>query len=250
MVANQGRNANEKGMMTVEAVLCLVPFILAILGIISFANIFMVHNKVQHAIYESASELTAYTYLYQVSGWRSADKTLVDDSARLTDFLESFDKARTALSNVSASGIDDIEKKVGDTFDKGKDLAKNPKSLLQEIISKLLSAGSGAIKDKSLEWIGDLLVRNYLDTTFLKKGGQTADEYLKAYGVKGGVSGLDYSKSKLFTDKKLRMIDIVVEYDLEIYFFKLFLKNPTVHVVQRVAVPAWLDGDGGTYNAE
>ena len=83
----RAQQESEKGMMTVEAVLCLVPFILAILGIISFANIFMVHSRVQHAIYEAASELTAYTYLYQVSGWRSADATLIKDSEKLTEFF-------------------------------------------------------------------------------------------------------------------------------------------------------------------
>ena len=250
----ENEKRKEKGMMTVEAVLCLVPFILAILGIISFANIFMVHSRVQHAIYESASELTAYTYLYQVSGWRSADETLNKDSAKLTELLESFDEARAALSKVTGSEldsdiVDDAVDKVEDTIDKGKEMAKNPKELLQEIISKLLSVGSGAIKDKSLEWIGDLLVRGYLDTHALKSGGQSADEYLKAFGVKEGVAGLDYGNSKLFADDGLRLIDIVVEYDLEIYFFKLFLKDPTIHVVQRVTVPAWLDGDGGTFDA-
>ena len=39
----------EEGMMTVEAVLSLVPFIIAVLGIISFINIFAVHNKIQYA---------------------------------------------------------------------------------------------------------------------------------------------------------------------------------------------------------
>ena len=246
---------SENGMMTVEAVLCLVPFLLAILGIISFANIFMVHSRVQHAIYEAASELTAYTYLYQVSGWRSADETLIKDSAKLTDFLNSFDEARAALSQVTDSGfnsgaIHNATDKVESTIDKGQELAENPKKLLQEIVSKLLSVGSDAIKNKSLEWIGDLLVRGYLDTKALKTGGQTADEYLKAFGVRNGVKGLDYSNSKLFADDKLRLIDVVVEYDLDIYFFKLFLKDPSIHVVQRVTVPAWLDGDGGTFHAE
>jgi len=250
----RSQDKKENGMMTVEAVLCLVPFILAILGIISFANIFMVHNKIQHAIYESASELTAYTYLYQVSGWRSADKTLIADSKDVTDFLQSFDEARTALSNLTGGDTDyealkdkigDAEDKVGDTYDKGMELAKNPKKTMQEIISKLISVASGEIKDGSLEWIGGLLVEGYLEN-----GEESADAYLKAYGVKDGVKGLDYSKSKLFTDDKLRMIDIVVEYDLEIYFFKLFFKDPSIHVVQRVAVPAWLDGDGGTFSDE
>ena len=44
------------------------------------------------------------------------------------------------------------------------------------------------------------------------------------------------------------MIDLVVEYDIEVYFFKLFRKDPTIHVVQRCEVPAWMDGDGVKYS--
>ena len=137
--------------------------------------------------------------------------------------MDSFDEARAALSQITGSGfdsdaIDDAADKVEDTIHKGEGLAEDPKQLLQQIVSKLLSVGSGAIKNKSLEWIGDLLVRGYLDTKALKTGGQTADEYLKAFGVRKGIEGLDYSKSKLFADDKLRLIDVVVEYDLDIYF--------------------------------
>ena len=46
------KNEREKGMMTVEGVLSLVPFIIVILGIISFINIFTVHNKIQYALYQ------------------------------------------------------------------------------------------------------------------------------------------------------------------------------------------------------
>ena len=67
-------------------------------------------------------------------------------------------------------------------------------------------------------------------------------------GVVNGMAGLKYDKSSLFSDDNLKMIDIVVEYDLEVYFFKLFKKDPTVHVVQRCTLPGWLDGDGTTSN--
>ena len=58
----------EEGMMTVEAVLSLVPFIIAVLGIISFINIFAVHNKIQYALYQMTNELTSYTYFYEALG--------------------------------------------------------------------------------------------------------------------------------------------------------------------------------------
>lgn len=247
-----GIKKGEKGMMTVEAVLCLVPFILVILGIISFANIFMVHSRIQHAIYESASELSAYTYLYQVSGWRDGDGTLDADSQELTDFLESFDEAREALGvltggDISEDTVNDASDKIEDVIDKGTGLVQNPKELAMNVIAELLKAGSDGIKDVMLELLEDLLIRKYLDHIFPDGTGQSADEYLKAYGVRDGIRGLQFDSSTLFTDDNRHLIDVVVEYDLEIYFFKLFMEDPAIHVVQRVTVPAWLDGDGGTY---
>ena len=43
------------------------------------------------------------------------------------------------------------------------------------------------------------------------------------------------------------MIDIVVSYDIELKFISFILPEDTIHVIQRVSVPAWLDGDGVTY---
>ena len=43
------------------------------------------------------------------------------------------------------------------------------------------------------------------------------------------------------------MIDLVVEYDVDLSFISLVLPEKKIHVVQRVSVPAWLDGDGRTY---
>ena len=69
----------EAGMMTVEAVLSLVPFIMVILGIISFINIYEVHNKIQYAMYQLGSELSGYTYFYQALGLRTGDLALKND---------------------------------------------------------------------------------------------------------------------------------------------------------------------------
>ena len=88
----------------------------------------------------------------------------------------------------------------------------------------------------------------YLDSDFSRYQPMTADAYLRYYGVRNGMDGLDFGESQLFSDDKYRMIDIVVEYDIEVYILKLFLRDPTIHVVQRCSMPAWLDGDGVTYS--
>ena len=87
----------------------------------------------------------------------------------------------------------------------------------------------------------------YLVERFASYHPMSADEYLKYFGVRDGIDGLDFSESRLFSDDDYQMIDLVVEYDLEIYILKLFFKDPSIHVVQRCSVPAWLDGDGVTY---
>ena len=101
-------------MMTVEAVLSLVPFIMVILGIISFTDIYRVHNKIQHAMYQVGSELSGYTYFYEAVGLRGADlglkgdidsQTAPVDSAisSITDFMWT---SRAAIStNSLASSI-------------------------------------------------------------------------------------------------------------------------------------------------
>ena len=71
-------------------------------------------------------------------------------------------------------------------------------------------------------------------------------EYLLGYDVKDGMNGLDFGESEFFKGAG-NSIKIVVEYDIKLYFWGLFLKDNSLHVVQRVDIPAWLDGDGKSY---
>ncbi len=262
----------EKGLMTVEAVLSLVPFIMIILGIISFINIFAVHNKIQYAMYQAGSELTAYTYFYEALGIRNGDKVLgadIDketveiDTAiqKTTEFLGELDSLSTNAKKVVDSNSDnlknDLDQIITDgknTIDAGKDainadiaLVSDPEDLLRNLVYYGIEQGEQALKSWILNTISSELVPTYLESTFSTSDAMTANEYLNKAGVVNGVKGLDFSKSKIFQDKEYKMIDIVAEYDLEISFFELFLKKPRIHVVQRCAVPAWLDGDGVHY---
>ncbi len=255
-------NTFEKGMMTVEAVLSLVPFILAILGIISFINIFMVHNKIQYAIYQAGSELAAYTYLSEALGIQRGIEAVENDveteTAELNDAVDEvteFLGQLELLQNDAANG--DIDNAIEDgeaAIEQGQeavgavgDLVRDPQVLLQNIVFAGIDEGMTAIKNWLLEGGASILVNVYLDQSFSESNAISADEYLEWMGVENGMEGLDFSNSNLFADGS-KMIDIVVEYDLEIHFLKLFLEDPTVHVVQRSAVPAWLDGDGVHYD--
>ncbi len=266
------KREREEGMITVEGVLSLVPFIIVILGIISFINIFAVHNKIQYAMYQMGSELSCYTYFYQALGIRSADLNLKTDVDKNTekldgaigeveDFLSQISSFEDSLNRAKNSNLSNVQENTNDlisqgeqTYDKGKHLAQtarelisDPKALLRGFIYLGIEKGEQAGKTLLLELISNGLMSIYLDESFSGYHPMSADQYLKYYGVRGGMDGLDFGESEMFSDSEYRMIDIVVEYDIEVYILKLFLKDPTIHVVQRCSIPAWLDGDGVTY---
>lgn len=250
---NECRN-KESGMITVEAVLSLVPFILMVMGIISFINIFMVHNKIQYAMFQSASELTAYTYFYQAFGIRAADLELKTDIDKETkeldtaiDSVSSFLEQLGSLDNTNVENAVESGQKAAEDV---ADLVSDPQGLLRNVIYYGIEKSETKLKQLFLDTVTSWLLPTYLNESFLEENPKTADEYLKGFGVVNGVKGLKFDKSSLFSDSSYSMIDIVVEYDMEISFFKLFLKDPTIHVVQRCAVPAWLDGDGKHYEGK
>lgn len=264
--------SHERGMITVEAVLSLVPFILLVMGIISFINIFMVHNKIQYALFQSASELSAYTYFYEAFGIRAADlnlktdidnetteidasidsmKTLIDQMGELSSSWDTVKDSDASNIYENITGLKDTGK---ETVDAGKQAAEDaialvsdPKELLKNVVYYGIEKAEAKLKELFLSAVESLLLPTYLNESFLSENPKTADEYLKSFGVVDGVKGLKFTESSLFTDDKYSMIDIVVEYDMELTFFQLFLKDPKIHVVQRCAVPAWLDGDGKHY---
>lgn len=255
-------------MLTVEAVLSLVPFILVILGIISFINIFALHNKIQYALYQMGNELSGYTYFYEALGVRSADLGLKKDISTQTEqldgaigdfqnFMEQIGKFEDSLNGLSggSQGVQGAVSQGQAVVGQGQKLAesaspfiRDPMALVRGFIYLGIEKAEHAAKSFLIELISNGLMEVYLDGSFSGHNAMTADEYLRYYGVKDGMSGLDFGKSELFCDKNYRMIDLVVEYDVEIFFFKLFLKDPTIHVIQRCSIPAWLNGDGVTYN--
>ena len=265
------RQEREKGMMTVEAVLSLVPFVIVIVGIISFINIFLVHNRIQYAMYQVGSELTAYTYFYEALGVRSGDKAFMADQAKYTEPADAaIEDVSKFIGNINSlrGGVSDLPNSLDfegvyntgeQTVESGKSVIGDVKGFVQDPMSLLrsftylgLEKGEEFLKAKLVGFLADGMLESYIATDYLPAEGKSADEFLRAFGVKDGMDGLNYDNSMMFGAPDQRNIDIVVEYDIEVYFIKLFSNLlgsdfPGVHVVQRVCIPAWLDGDGVKY---
>lgn len=262
---------NESGMMVVEAVISFTIFIMVTLSIVYLINIFTIHNRIQFAINQAAHQIAGYTYIYQGIGLRDAEKPLqgdintyvapIDDTA--TTILGAYNNIQKTINDIKGAGdsmeeitpesvqnvmtqIDTVAKDVDKSAasieassQKLSDLFSDPDALMAGVLYAGASFGMKEIKGAIAAGLAKALTKGYLNTN----GYADADEYLKAYGIKDGYSGLDFRGSTMMCDDDQRMIDIVVQYDVDMSFLSFVLPDAGIHMVQRVSVPAWVDGD-------
>ncbi len=250
---------NESGMMVVEAVLSFTVFIMVVSAIVYLITIFTLHNKVQFAINSAAHEMASYTYLYQASGLRDVDREIasdgekyvgaIDDAAdQIADTLNKIESLKSDAQNVEQLDAAQIRKTLEDlkaagssskeSVNKVVGLVSNPNDLMVGVIYMAFNAAEVAVKSLFANAAAAVATKKYLE-----QGGKDADAYLRGMGVTDGYAGLDFSKSSMFCDVDNKLIDIVVEYDVDLVFVKLLIPNAKLHMIQRVTIPGWLGGD-------
>ena len=267
---------NESGMMAVEAVISFTAFIFVTACIIYLINIFTIHNRIQYAINEAAQEIAGYSYLYTASQLQSADKTLdkdgkpytqpiADTSGSIIDSVAQIQKLygdaagsdwNTADAQTMVSQLETMNSDVQGTASSVSQAAGNVKTLINNggqsfmigVIYLAESSVRNAVKFTVGAWIAQSVTKDFL-TPVSVDGASTddLDSYLKKYGIEDGYAGLDFSGSSIFAGSdsvQKKMINIVVSYDISLPYIRMVMKDPKLHVIQRVTVPAWLDGDG------
>jgi len=253
------RKENESGMMVVEAVLSFTVFIVVVSAIVYLITIFTLHNKVQFAINATAHEMASYTYLYQAAGLREADKGIaadgekyvgaIDDTAgQIADTLNQIETLGKDFDNISTLDPSQIQKTIDDlkavgssgkeSVNKVVSLVSNPNDLMVGVIYMAFSAATTEVKKVFASAAATVASKKYLE-----QGSADADVYLKSMGVRDGYAGLDFSNSTMFCDSNYRLIDIVVEYDVDLSFARLLIPEAKLHMVQRVTISGWLGGD-------
>ena len=204
---------NERGTLIIEASFSLVIFIAGIASIISLINVVMVHNKVQHVINQTAKEIAAYGYIYDIA---------TDELKPLLDgFIEGF----TADSNVDSMYDDN--------------------SLVGNILTEIKEATS----KQAINQVVKVIAEKYFGNT--RGESESADKYLQAYRVKDGLKGLDFSDSILYQSEGKtghETVEICVEYIIEHDFPLTPFPVKEIYMKQKVATRAWIDGDGTSYS--
>lgn len=198
----------SRGVLTVEATISYTIFMMVILTILFIMRIVYAYALIQHAVSQTAKELSTYTYLYQVSG-----------AAGMADQVQSGAQAGEERFNADAGNIVKIYDTLSDGWDSGdlntvqeagENITTDPKAILQEIASAIVGNATRDVVNAAFSETSRLMMAGYIDAD---SDGAGADAKLKNLQVIGGLSGLDFSSSSFFEDKKT--IDIVVCYKLD-----------------------------------
>lgn len=276
------RKGKEGGSVVVEATIILPIFVFAMFFLLNFINLFIVHNRIQFAINSVAHEISAYSYVYSVTGLNEANKKLNEDGRGYTEKIdETVDNVMEFVGDAGKTieKTTELSKNVGDLLDT--DTLENPQNILEEknaildngkelkeSVEKSVTSGKQAassVKERitdyksTLKGLGFIALEggiyklkgvlaeglvSFMAKKYLDTFEKSADEYLKVYGVQGGYKGLDFSGSSYLNDADNKMVDIVVSYDIKLIGAEFLKDISTVKVSQRVTIPAWLDGDG------
>lgn len=231
----------ESGMMTIEAVISLIGFTLAVVAVINFMNIFALHMKVQYALNQAAHEVAAMSYPYVLINGKAASRKLAKDGGKYAKpYKEGWSSLEDIMSIFSGKKPSDVS---GD-FNNIGEMLKNPQNILKAMILYGANAGLDYVKGQVGRLFANITVEKYL-AEYDSSGKQTvsADEYLKKRGVVKGYDGMTFNGSEMYSGDS-NYIVFKATYEVDMKLFMPLVKNPTLKVVQYGSAMGWLDGDG------
>lgn len=202
------RQKRNQGMLTVEATIAYTIFMMVILTILFIMRIVYAYALVQHAVSQTAKELSMYTYLYQVSGANSLVGQLQEGVKPGEDKFNADAQSVVNIYNTLTDGWDDGDMEtIEGEWD---NITKDPKQILKNVGSAIVSNASKDVVNASFSKIARLMMAGYIAAD---SDGAGADKKLTDLQVIGGLKGLNFSSSSFFEDGKT--IDIVVCYTLD-----------------------------------
>lgn len=209
----------NRGSLTVETLLFLIPFMLAFCTIINAARFVEAEMIIHHAITQTAKEISAYSYVLS--------------KAKITEKMQGTNKASAEFSDQVDGTISSIEQFV-DSFGSGdvssiyssgqtawgnvSTIASDPGSVVSGVFSLIKSTGAQYV----MTGVAGSLARGSIEKQLSLMGGN-ADEYLERLGVVGGMGGLDFSKSRWNSNTSDKgNIDVVVTFQMKNNLFPMF----------------------------
>ncbi|NLC68709.1 MAG: hypothetical protein GX754_08030 [Clostridiaceae bacterium] len=206
-----GKIKNTAGSVVIEAAVALPFFLCVVITLVYSLKVIYTHEIIQHALNQTANELSQLSYIYHASG---LDGLLEETGDKLLAML---DEEMNKLLPVPEESREELY-----FFMKG---------MYEDDLEKLCSG------------LAKIIMKKYLVSDKM----QDADKVLRNLNIIDSMDGLDMSMSGFFENEN-NDIDLMVKYRVDIpapvkIFYPLCLVN-------RACARAWLYGDENTRNEE
>ena len=258
--------SKETGAISIEAVISMTFFMIAILAIMFISVIIKVQAQMQYAIGQTSKEISGYYYLLDkiglatVTSGESPDETKknlenIDDTIKNVDgtikhIVQFSGGVENSIDNFS-SGIS--EKSVNDIIAKGKSDKETFKKDLEAISKSLIELKNGDPKQQLmvvLQVFGKSMINksfSYFVAPFVCKAlvpkyltGGNIEDYAKSSGLDW--DSIDFEHSQLLLDGRSIKIDVVYTINTKSLTFGMVNQNLTFHQVASTA--AWINPNG------
>lgn len=217
----------EKGSLTVEAVLFLTIFLMAFLTIINFGKLARAQIVVQHAINDSALQISQYSYVLTKAGLidpmvstANGAKQIRSDANQIIGAVNEFSDAVDGVTSgsVTEGDVDQLLAAVSDAqgaIDIATGYFKNPKGLF----TGLMALAKDDIERRASMLIVSRIAESQVEAYF-EEITDDPDAYLENLGIVGGMDGLDFSESE-YVAGGTKDINITVHFTVKNQMFPM-----------------------------
>lgn len=186
----------SRGSLTVEALLFLVPFIMAFCTLINAARFVQAEMLIHHAVAQTAKQISTYSYVLTKAG---ISERMQRTNGKSEQFLVTVEEAAGSVEGF-VNAVSDMNALARGVFSLAK--SKGEQAIMTRVV--------GMLSEKNIE-------------SELSLMSSDPDEFLKNMGIVGGMSGLDFSKSKWISNADGKGdIQIVVTYTMKNVLFPEF----------------------------
>lgn len=178
----------QRGALTIEASISYSIFMMIVVTFLYIMRIVYAYGLIQHAVAQTAKELSMYSYLYQVTGMNDAYQDIKNStSGRKDQFNTDAGEIVKLYENLQSGNYGELE--YNGTL--------NPKDILKNIGSAMLSEASDEANTQLITLVARPMMAGYIGADSSE---QSADSRLQALRVVGGLNGIDLNSSSLFED--------------------------------------------------
>lgn len=205
---------DSKGSLTVEALLFLIPFIMAFCTIINGARFVQAEVIIHHAVTQTAKQISTYSYVLTKTG---ISQRMQESNGKSEKFQLTLDDATSSIQGF-ADAVGDPDALADGFFSFVKSVAR------EELMGMIAGELAEDIIRDSISLISD-----------------DPDKFLTALGVEGGMAGLDFSDSEWISNNSNEKanIRIVVKYSMKNNIFPQFDFGHMYEFCQSVSTLTW-----------